>query len=83
MVNMDYSLDDSNDLDVIVDPTIFNPVDFQPKRNETLRDKCHYGFYVLDNSLSMEFYNDGTVYRQQEDDTIQEIEDVFEMFEIH
>lgn len=76
MVNMDYSLDDSNDLDVTVDPTIFNPVDFQPKRNETLRDKCHYGFYVLDNSLSMEFYNDGTVYRKQEDDTIQEIRGV-------
>lgn len=54
-------------------PDLFSLSDIFPtEKDELIYDQCHYAFYVLDNSLSMEFYYDGCIYQQNDNKKINE-----------
>ena len=73
---MDVSI---NEEDTTIDSpstSIFNITQYSEKKRETLQDKCQFAFYVIDNSLSMEFVSDGKIYIKTDDNRIEKTSQV-------
>ena len=46
------------------------------KRQELIKDKCRYAVYIIDNSSSMSYYNDGKVFMTNRKNKIEKIDNI-------
>ena len=59
--------------------------ELKDRRKEIIHDKCQYVVYIIDNSESMEYYNDGKIFEKDKNNKIIKTNRfiIFESFWIH